>query len=390
MSLNLLANGDRRIAVLDALGLLDEGDESRFDRVLAMASEFFRMPRAAIALAGRTTLLLKAKHGFTEDAPLLAGSFTEAVMLSTETFVVEDARADPRFADSPMVTGAPHIRLYVGQALRAPGGEVIGSFAMSSPETRSFDDADRRKFRQVARWIEEELARETDQRRAAEVQRALTPRFIELAGYEIVGASTPARAVGGDFFDWHLIPDGLAITIADVMGKGVGAALIAATVRAVLRTAQPNMDVDEAVAMAASILDEDLSGTDSFATLFHASLNQKNGLLSYIDGGHGLTLIVRADGSYVRLAHDDLPLGAQLAGTWTKHQTMIGRGETLISFSDGVLDLFDGGFGSFDSVAAVVARSKSAADAVSILTSMAEENTESDDVVMVAVRRLPL
>ena len=380
-------NANRRIAVLGALGLLDEQKESRFDRVLAMACEFFRMPRAALVLAGRTTLILKAEHGFTEAAPRLAGSFTEAVMLSPVTLVIDDARLDPRFADHAMVIGEPFIRLYVGQALKAPGGEVIGSFAMSSPETRSFDEDEQRKFRHVAHWLEEELARETDHKRAANVQRALTPRYTEMPGYEIVGASTPARAVGGDFFDWHLSGDGLAVTIADVMGKGVGAALIAATVRAALRATQPTMEVDEAVGMAAAILDEDLSGTDSFATLFHANVNQATGVVKYIDAGHGLTLIVRADGSYDRLAHDDLPLGAQLEKDWTKHETVLQHGDTLISFSDGVLDLFDGGFGSFDSVAALVTRSSSAADVISILTSMAEDDPDADDVVVLAVRR---
>ena len=116
-------------------------------------------------------------------------------------------------------------------------------------------------------------------------------------------------------------------------------------------------------------------------------MNQENGVVKYIDAGHGLTLIVHPDGSYDRLAHDDLPLGAQLEHEWTRHEAVLNPGDTLISFSDGVLDLFDGGFGSFDSVAALVTRSSSAADAVSILTSMAEDDPDSDDVVVLAVRR---
>jgi hypothetical protein len=382
-----LGNGDRRIAVLTALGLLDADRETRFDQVLAMASEFFHMPRAALALAGRSELILKATYGFTQAAPQLAGSITEAVMLSEKTLVIEDARADPRFANAAMVVGPPFIRLYVGQALHAPGGEVIGALAMSSPETRSFDADEERKFRQVARWIEDELARETDQKRAGDVQRALTPRYVELPGYEIAGASTPARSVGGDFFDWHLVDGGLALTIADVMGKGVGAAIIAATVRAVLRSTQPTMSVEEAVGMASRILDEDLNGTDSFATVFHANLDRVTGRLEYIDAGHGLTLVVKTDDSYERLAHLDMLLGAQLGGGWTRHEAVLNPGDTLISFSDGVLDLFDGGFGSFDSVAALVTRSASAADAISILSSMAEADPDTDDVVVVAVRR---
>ncbi|MFB2351640.1 PP2C family protein-serine/threonine phosphatase, partial [Priestia megaterium] len=81
---------------------------------------------------------------------------------------------------------------------------------------------------------EDELARSSEEERAATVQRALLPkRRPDLPGYSVAGACVPARDVGGDFFDWHATHDGLSITLADVMGKGVGAAIIAASVRAV-------------------------------------------------------------------------------------------------------------------------------------------------------------
>ena len=63
------------------------------------------------------------------------------------------------------------------------------------------------------------------------------------------------------------------------------------------------------------------------------------------------------------------------------------EGDTLISFSDGVLDLFDGSLASLDEVADVVRYTGTAADAVSVLTLMAENDEESDDVVVFAVRR---
>jgi hypothetical protein len=383
-----IASGDRRVAALYALGLLDPQKESRFDRVLGMAAEFFALPRAAIALAGRSELIIKARHGFTESAPRLAGSLTEAVMRTDGIFLVEDARTDPRFANHPMVTGPPFIGLYVGVALHAPGGEVIGALGMSSPEPRHFGRTARENFGRVATWIEEELASETDQKRAAAVQKALTPRTVAMDGYELAGRATPSKAVGGDFFDWYTVPGGLAVTVADVMGKGVGAALIAATVRAVLRSAPPNAAVDATVATAARILDEDLRGTDSFATLFHATVNQADGRMQYIDGGHGLTLVVHPDGTFDRLAHNDMPLGADLGQEWTRHEFVLGEGDTLITFSDGVLDLFDGSFGSFDSVAAIVTESASAADVVRTLTQLAERDSSTDDVVVVVLRRL--
>jgi hypothetical protein len=381
-------SSNRRVAVLQELGLLEPRSESRFDRALAMAAQFFGFPRAAIALAGRTELILKSKYGFTEDAPRLAGSITEAVMMSEDTYVIENARTDPRFAEHPMVVGPPYIGMYVGRPLHAPSGEVIGAIGMSGPDSRPFGPELREQLRHVALWIEEEIARETDQKRAAAVQKALTPRDVTIPGYELAGRSTPATAVGGDFFDWHPVSDGIAVTVADVMGKGVGAALIAATVRAVLRSAPVDAEVDDTVATAARILDEDLQGTDSFATLFHAVVRQSDGRMRYIDGGHGLTLVVHPDGSFRRLAHHDMPLGAELGQRWSKHEAVLERGDTLISFSDGVLDLFDGSYGSFESVAELVSNAPTAHDVVSRLTLLAEQDDTSDDVVVLVLRRL--
>jgi sigma-B regulation protein RsbU (phosphoserine phosphatase) len=172
-----------------------------------------------------------------------------------------------------------------------------------------------------------------------------------------------------------------------VMGKGVGAAIVAATVRAVVRTSAGSSGVAGAVRRAARLLDADLTGTDSFVTLFHAQLRQADGRVRYIDAGHGLTLVVRADGRTEQLNHENLPLGTGFESDWQRHTVWLEEGDTLISFSDGVLDLFDGSLASLDEVADIVRYTGTAADAVSVLTLMAENDDESDDVVVFAVRR---
>ena len=383
-----LRAGNRRVAALNALGLLNDTHESRFDRVLGMAVTFFGLSSAALVLVGRDQMIIKARHGLDVATPNLDGSFTEAVMTQQTIFVIEDATQDERFACSPMVLGEPFVRLYVGQPLHAPGGEAIGVLAMSGRQARPFGDGERLHFGQVVAWLEEELAHETESKRAAAVQQALQPRHsIDLAGYDVAGASTPARAVGGDFFDWYPTPDGLGFTLADVMGKGVGAALIAATVRAVIRTSARDSGVRNTVSRAARILDDDLSDTDSFATLFHAKLRQSDGRVRYVDAGHGLTLVVRADGRSEHLAHEDLPLGTAFGHEWHRHTVRLGVGDTLITFSDGVLDLFDGTTASLADVADVVRHTASATEAVRALTILAEQHADTDDVVVIAIRR---
>ena len=108
--------------------------------------------------------------------------------------------------------------------------------------------------------VRAQKAAASDLSRAGEVQRALQPKDSEPApGFEVAGACIPSSTVGGDFYDWYSIEGGLAFTLGGVMGKGVGAGMIAAAVRTSLRTDRDNPDSNVAVAHASSILTADLA-----------------------------------------------------------------------------------------------------------------------------------
>ncbi|MBF4606084.1 PP2C family protein-serine/threonine phosphatase [Curtobacterium sp. VKM Ac-1393] len=243
----------------------------------------------------------------------------------------------------------------------------------------------------AAQLGEERVRAEID--RAAVVQRSLLPTSTAHLGADVAvaGACLPAKSVGGDFFDWYETNTGVAVSLGDVMGKGVGAGLIAAAVRATVRSARAVDDPSEALLRAADGLAAERSTTDvTFTTLFHARLST-DGTFRWADAGHGLSLVLRSDGSVERLRSSDLPLGMGLRDEWATTEGFLGLGDLLISFSDGVLDLYGGREDTVDAVADLARSCDSEPTAlVAALSARAEEIEHDDDVTVIAIRRTPV
>ncbi|WP_375400991.1 PP2C family protein-serine/threonine phosphatase [uncultured Amnibacterium sp.] len=243
----------------------------------------------------------------------------------------------------------------------------------------------RRQFVAI-RARERAVEREID--RGAEVQQALLPKNNSpLVGYDVAGRCIPAKAVGGDFYDWYPIPGGLGLTLGDVMGKGVGAGMIAATAHAVVRSARLDDDPVAALLRTDACLSDELVDVGSFTTMFHGRLRAEDGRLRYADAGHGLTLHVHGDGSWERLSATDLPLGLGVDAAWECRELVLEPGDMLVSFSDGVLELWDGSLAAAEHVGALATSSSSASELVEAVTRMAIQTSNPDDVTVLAVRR---
>jgi hypothetical protein len=238
--------------------------------------------------------------------------------------------------------------------------------------------------------------------RAAAVQRSLLPmttdgtvsgavRTRAIGEVGVAGACLPAKSVGGDFFDWYPTKHGLAVSLGDVMGKGVGAGLIAAAVRTTLRSARTVEDPSEALRRASDGLSaEDGGALVTFTTLFHARLGD-DGVLRWADAGHGLSFVLRADGAVERLRSVDLPLGLGIRDEWATTEGTLDPGDMLISFSDGVLDLFGGRDDAVDSVAELARRDpdRDPTALVAALAELADRVPHDDDVTVIALARQP-
>lgn len=125
----------------------------------------------------------------------------------------------------------------------------------------------------------------------------------------------------------------------------------------------------------------------TFVILLHARVRAGDGLVSYADTGHGLTLVVRAEGTAGRLSCLDVPLGTIGDADCARLETALGRGEMIVSFSDGVLDLYDGILAAVDEVAAIARSSSSARELADATASVARLEPNPDDVTIVALRR---
>ena len=164
----------------------------------------------------------------------------------------------------------PHVRFYAGHPLVSATGHAVGTLCLYNARPRTFSAADRQMLTELGGWVETELNHSQEMERAAEVQRALMPRAgaVDVPGYKIEGTCLPARSVGGDLVDWFVAPDGdVVVTLGDVMGKGIGAALMAATVRSTLRTSARLFSPGAAIRETALALDDDLQSTGTLVTL---------------------------------------------------------------------------------------------------------------------------
>jgi putative methionine-R-sulfoxide reductase with GAF domain len=383
------ADEARRVAALRDLAVLDTPPEERFDRVTRLAQQLFDVQMAFISLVDADRLFLKSRQGTAARETPREGMFCAAAIQQPTTMVVPDAALDPRFTAAPFVTGDPHIRFYAGRPLATAGGERVGTLCLMDRRPREFTAEDEALLTDLAAWVEKELSADAELGRAAEVQRGLLPTAApDVPGWDLAGACLPAHGVGGDFYDWQATPGRLLLTLADVMDRGLGAAIIAATVRSVLRGLGRHEDVGEALALAERVLEPDLDRAGAFVTAFHAALDPATGALRYSDAGHGLAVLRTADGDLRRLSAQGPPLGVVVGEPRAAGEVTLAPGDALAVVSDGVLERGDRALDPEDVLAGPLGAATSAADAVArVLAAAGTATDRPDDLTVVVLRR---
>jgi PAS domain S-box-containing protein len=211
------------------------------------------------------------------------------------------------------------------------GGKQIGVYAI-------YRDITERK-----RAAEARIRAAEEARMARNIQLRFLPESNpRLPGYEIAGKSIPALNVGGDYYDFiELDEHRLAIGLGDVSGNGLPAALVMANLQAAIRAlALFEPDPDHCLRRANTLI---YRSTDSrtFISLFYGILNTRDNTFTYANAGHTKPIVVAASERHLILQKHGLALGLTEDASYEKEEVKLNPGDTLLIYSDGILDAMD-------------------------------------------------
>jgi serine phosphatase RsbU (regulator of sigma subunit) len=186
--------------------------------------------------------------------------------------------------------------------------------------------------------IEQEL------RLARSIQQAFLPKEVPtLEGWQVSPLYQPAREVGGDFYDFHLLSGGrLGLVVGDATGKGVPAALVMSTTCGMLRAVSQALDSSSPGEMLERVNEALVPSipANMFVTCFYAILEPKSGYLVYANAGHDPPYFQRS-GNAEELRARGMPLGLMPGMGYEEKEIVLDAGEAALFYSDGLVEAHD-------------------------------------------------
>ncbi len=233
-------------------------------------------------------------------------------------------------------------------------GELLGVLYLDSRRPAAFSSLERQILDALAvecasvldnaRLVERERERQRLQHDlgvAREIQQGLLPReFRHWPHLQVTGLNQPCLTVGGDYFDvLELSPDRIAFLIADVSGKGLGAALLATMLQGAISGMSIGQDPAALFAHVNRFLCEH-SQLERYATAFFGILDS-TGLLEFINAGHPSPLLLRHARAETPFLAGSFPVGLMPEAEFETQTFQLQAGDTLVLFSDGVTEAID-------------------------------------------------
>jgi serine phosphatase RsbU (regulator of sigma subunit) len=434
----LLKETEQRNAELAIINSVQAGLASRLDMgaIYELVGEkirnTFNAQLVSIVTYDRATQMMQGRYYF-EDGRTMPGitlpsfGFRKYVVENLKPVVVNENMPHwMEVYDNPVVRGStPKSAIFVPMIV---GDEAIGVISLQNNDRENaFTDADLRLLTTLANsmsvalenarlWEQEKLYRRALEREleiGREIQAGFLPEALpQVQGWEIAASLMSAREVAGDFYDAFELPDGnIALVIADVCDKGVGAALFMTLFRSLIRITSSLESFEHtegeklpqstperlkrAMLLTNNYIAETHGDSGMFATLFFGVLDPRDGRLTYINGGHEPPLILRSGSMRERLRNTGPAVGAVIDGRFDLLETHLEIGETFFAFTDGVPDCSDprGEFYGRERLLDVLREhSASAQELVNNLETELRQYiggaNQFDDITLLAVRRL--
>lgn len=258
-----------------------------------------------------------------------------------------------------------------------------------------------RVFANMATEIRDKQQRRREIEAAADLQKSILPGPLAREGaaraVDLHAEMHPARDIGGDFYDYFLVGEKrLVVTVADVSGKGIPAALFMAVSRTVLRSIAATEDMSAAMRDANRLLSAD-NDTYMFVTVFYGVLDLANGVLRWCNAGHNPPCLLRAKGGRELLRATGVPFGVDGHAFHRIGESVLMPGDGLFVYSDGITEAFNqqGELYGVERLERVLERVRGRTSGEAIAEVLADTGRftagteQSDDIACLALRYRP-
>ena len=367
----LIVDDEEALAKVMARTLRSRGYESDIALTAAQARQLLEANLYALALLD---VRLPDESGY--------GLLQELRTTRPDTAVVMISGVDdPELGKAAMEHGA------YSYVVKPVGATQLYLVVVNSLQRRALELDHRATLQRLEGMLDE---RADQMRRAVELQAGMLPQSpLKGDGFELAAHFVASKEISGDFYDWYIQDSKeVVLTLGDVMGKGLPAALMMATARAALRGSSGMAALDEGVTRAGDVMAAALAVNHAYVTVFHSVYEPRSGELRYVDAGHGHARLVRG-----MTGQELLPIRSAPIGIFPDTQFAVGKvtlnpGDTLVVFSDGLLDLRPDLATKEIQLPYEARQAASASEMVDILARGSKSRDLFDDVTVLALRRV--
>lgn len=325
--------------------------------VVNLALIFGRRSRFAVSYARQLLIAFLLSHVLAAVLSLLAAEAEPAYVFAGYVFPATLVMFRMRWFEyaslqlvflglAAWATTRPEMPLQLAAQLGLLGGALVTTLIATTIAVR-LTRRSRRRF--LVEW-RREVAREQEETRmrgelmdAREIQLSMLPRGTpELDWLDSSGLSIPASEVGGDYYEYFVLDaDRLVLVIGDVAGHGVASGLVLSGVRSGLHLLRDELARPVEVVERLNRMVRETAPRRMFVTLQVALIDCRSSTLTLANAGHPPPLLLTEEGDARPVGLSGLPLGTRLEPDYQAERQDLARGDTLVLYSDGVLEARD-------------------------------------------------